>query len=170
MEDTTSGRGGAAESSSAVSELMRALVDLKRTGFSKAGIPFADKRGPGGLRRSEMMLLFTISHMTDGCPEGISVTDLSHRLRVRPPTITRMLDALESSGYIERRPDPHDRRIVRIHLLEKGETFAREGMEHCLASLGELVDYLGEEKTRALAGILDDISLYYSQKGDLCGR
>lgn len=156
--------------SDATDEIILALTTLKRLGISKGGFPFSDKRGPNGLRRSELMLLFTIRHIVHEYPEGVSVTELSHRLCVRPPTVTRMLDALERNGYIERSADPHDRRMVRIRILDAGEELARKGTAHYVSSINDLVNYLGEEKSHTLAGLIDDICSYFSQKCGACKR
>jgi MarR family transcriptional regulator, transcriptional regulator for hemolysin len=38
-------------------------------------------------------------------------------LEVEPITVARLVDRLEARGVVERRPDPRDRRIWRLHLL-----------------------------------------------------
>lgn len=50
------------------------------------------------------------------CPEGVVQRDLSLRLGVEEPTVVRLLDALEASGWVERHPHQLDRRakVVRI--------------------------------------------------------
>lgn len=172
MSDKDTARGSEAQAprGDATGELIRALTALKRLGVSKAGFPFFDKRGPNGLRRSELMLLFTIRHLVRDYPEGVGVTELSRRLHVRPPTVTRMLDALERNGCIERSPDPHDRRMVRIRMLSAGESLARKGMERCVSSINDLVNYLGDEKSRTLAALINDICDYFSEKSGACKR
>ena len=41
-------------------------------------------------------------------------------LEVEPITVARLIDRLEARGMVERRPDPKDRRIWRLHLLPAG--------------------------------------------------
>jgi len=48
---------------------------------------------------------------------GISQKELSEFLEVEPITVARLVDRLEARGMVERRPDPRDRRIWRLHLL-----------------------------------------------------
>ena len=45
---------------------------------------------------------------------------LAEHFHVQPSAITRGLNRLESSGYIERRVDPADGRAQTIHLTERG--------------------------------------------------
>ena len=47
---------------------------------------------------------------------GISQKELAELLEVEPITVARLIDRLESRGMVERRPDPRDRRIWRLHL------------------------------------------------------
>jgi MarR family transcriptional regulator for hemolysin len=47
---------------------------------------------------------------------GITQKELSELLEVEPITVARLIDRLEARGMVERRPDPRDRRIWRLHL------------------------------------------------------
>jgi DNA-binding MarR family transcriptional regulator len=53
-------------------------------------------------------------------PEGISVSELAGLARVRKQTMAQAVDELERMGYIERRPNPHDRRSRLVFLTERG--------------------------------------------------
>ena len=54
-----------------------------------------------------------------------SVRELAEAADVAPPTATRLLDALEAGGYVERRPSERDRRSVDVSLTPAGaETLA----------------------------------------------
>lgn len=48
---------------------------------------------------------------------GITQKELSDVLEVEPITVARLVDRLEQRGMVERRADPSDRRIWRLHLL-----------------------------------------------------
>ena len=50
--------------------------------------------------------------------DDIPISELSKQTGLAKTTLTSMLDRLESSGHIERTPDPTDRRTVRIRLTE----------------------------------------------------
>ena len=51
---------------------------------------------------------------------GLSQKELAEILEVEPITVARLIDRLEERGMVERRPDPRDRRIWRLHLLPAG--------------------------------------------------
>jgi DNA-binding MarR family transcriptional regulator len=48
--------------------------------------------------------------------EGISQVRLAYLTDTDPMTLVRILDRMESDGWVERRPDPDDRRARRLHL------------------------------------------------------
>ena len=52
--------------------------------------------------------------------------DIAKRLRIEGPTLTRMLDALEKDGMVERLPDPADRRTKQLRLTGEGEETLEE--------------------------------------------
>jgi DNA-binding MarR family transcriptional regulator len=52
--------------------------------------------------------------------DGLSGADLSAQLQLDSATITGVIDRLAHLGLIERRPDPHDRRVNRVHLTAQG--------------------------------------------------
>jgi MarR family transcriptional regulator, transcriptional regulator for hemolysin len=51
--------------------------------------------------------------------EGINQGSLAEILEVETVTLGRHIDRLEDSGWVERRRDPADRRVWRLHLAEK---------------------------------------------------
>ena len=52
--------------------------------------------------------------------EGLFMSQLKKGAIVDSPTVTRNVDYLERSGYVERRADGDDRRKTRLFLTEKG--------------------------------------------------
>ena len=48
---------------------------------------------------------------------GISQNEMAAICEVEPITVARLVDRLEARGLVERRADPSDRRIRRLHLL-----------------------------------------------------
>jgi DNA-binding MarR family transcriptional regulator len=53
-------------------------------------------------------------------PDGITVSELADLARVRKQTMAQAVDQLERTGYVERRPNPHDRRSRLVFLTERG--------------------------------------------------
>ncbi len=71
-----------------------------------------DKRAKArGMTRAQWAILIWLERQP-----GISQKELSELLEVEPITVARLIDRLETRGMVERRPDPRDRRIWRLHL------------------------------------------------------
>lgn len=89
-----------------------------------------------GMTRAQWALLSRLERHPD-----ITQSDLAQRSDVEPITVGRLIDRLEASGFVERRPDPGDRRIWRLRLTAKSAPLLREieafrGELHRLMSTG----------------------------------
>lgn len=72
-----------------------------------------DKRArQHGMTRAQWVILIWL----DRWP-GLSQKEVAELLEVEPITVARLVDRLEARGMVERRPDPSDRRVWRLHLL-----------------------------------------------------
>lgn len=72
----------------------------------------ADRRAAAqGLTLAQWKLLIHLERQA-----GLSQKELAEILEVEPITIARLIDRLEAHGLVERRDDPSDRRIWRLHL------------------------------------------------------
>jgi DNA-binding MarR family transcriptional regulator len=52
--------------------------------------------------------------------EGLTHSELAHRLHRSAATITNMVKRMQKAGFVERRPDPADERVSRVYLTEAG--------------------------------------------------
>jgi len=52
------------------------------------------------------------------------VQDLALRLGIEPPSVTRKTQELEQAGYLQRIPDPADRRAIDLRITTRGRTVA----------------------------------------------
>lgn len=58
--------------------------------------------------------------------DGSSQRELAGLMRIEPSTLVRHLDRLEADGYVERRPDPDDRRRLRVFVTREGRARLKE--------------------------------------------
>lgn len=68
-------------------------------------------------------------------PEGIQVSELTKLAHVRKQTMTQAVEELERLGYVERRPDPNDRRARLVFLTERGK-----GVRPVAMAAGKMVE------------------------------
>ena len=82
----------------------------------------ADKRARAhGMTRAQWAILIWLERQP-----GITQKELAELLEVEPITVARLIDRLEARGMVERRPDPRDRRIWRLHLCSSALPMLRE--------------------------------------------
>ncbi len=53
--------------------------------------------------------------------QPLSQTMLGERLHLVKSTVSRLVGLLEQRGYVERRPDPRDKRAVQVWLTDQGK-------------------------------------------------
>ena len=51
--------------------------------------------------------------------EGLRQTELADLLEMEPIAVGRVIDRLQAAGFVERRPDPRDRRAWRLYITEQ---------------------------------------------------
>ena len=74
---------------------------------------FNERLTPLGLTQAQWRALVHLS-----LNEGLNQVSLAERLEVQPMTAARLIDKLAAAGFVERRPDPNDRRAQRLFLTE----------------------------------------------------
>lgn len=81
----------------------------------------------------------------------LSLAELAAAEQVRPPTMSRIVDALVGAGLVSRETDPKDRRSVRIAATDEGRRVMEAGRERRVRALVERVRGLTDSERRALA-------------------
>jgi DNA-binding MarR family transcriptional regulator len=87
-------------------------------------------------------------------PDGLGLRELARSVGIAPPTATRMIDGLESRGYVTRARDPEDGRAVRIALTVEGTAVLHERRAQILARRRAMFDLLTPSERRAAAKVL----------------
>lgn len=93
--------------------------------------------------------------------EGLSQQELARKLLVGRSNISMLLPQIEKRGLIERRPDPNDRRILRLHLTERGRELTQRALaielamiEHSMSTTSiDECNQLGEVMQRMISRI-----------------
>lgn len=85
------------------------------------------KSGLTGPRLSALSVLVFAGPRTLG--------ELAAAEQVKPPTMTRLVQALEREGLVRRSADPGDGRVVRLRATPRGESILRQGRARRVAAL-----------------------------------
>lgn len=75
----------------------------------------AESLAAHGLTLAQFDVLANLAH-----GEGITQQELAARLLVTKGNVVGIIDRAEAAGWVERRPDPEDRRANRLYLTDAG--------------------------------------------------
>ncbi len=89
--------------------------------------------------------------------DGLRLTDLATRAGMTAQSMGELVDDLEVKGYLERRPDPDDRRAKRIYLTGRGRENARVAKQTIAEVEAALAELLGERRYDELRRALEAI-------------
>jgi DNA-binding MarR family transcriptional regulator len=76
----------------------------------------------------------------------LTIGELSNKMYLACSTTTDLVDRMERNGLVARVKDKHDRRVVRIHLLEKGERIIEEVIAKRQHDLAQMLQNFSEEE------------------------
>jgi DNA-binding MarR family transcriptional regulator len=126
---------------SRISRLARRLDLARRDAFTKHGIEPWEFDVLAALRRA-------------GAPYELSPGRLLRETPVTSGTMTNRVDRLAARGYVERYPDPADRRGVLVRLTWEGKATVDAAFEALLAEEAALLADLSDRDRIRLASLL----------------
>lgn len=113
-------------------------------------IVFDDYMKPLGVTRSQWWVLAYLSRH-----DGMIQSDLAAVLELGKAALGGLIDRLEASGFIERRPDANDRRVKRVYLTTRGNQTVKEMREHSHDMSEQVLKGLDHEQRLQLADMLN---------------
>ena len=99
--------------------------------------------------------LSALSVLVFGGP--MTLTELAAAEQVRPPTMTRIIAALEAGELVEREGDPKDRRVVRVRATRLGIEVLEEGRRRRIGLLARELEALPSPDRELLGRSLDTL-------------
>ena len=87
--------------------LLNDVTLLLRKHFDRRAVKF-------GLTRAQWRATKMLYHR-----EGLRQTELAELLEMEPIAVGRVIDRLQAAGFVERRPDPKDRRAWRLYVTDQ---------------------------------------------------
>ncbi|MGD8832162.1 MAG: MarR family transcriptional regulator [Pseudomonadales bacterium] len=111
---------------------------------------FNDAAASLGLTQAQARALLQLSRN-----EGISQVALARLLEIQPITLLRQLDRLADSGFIERRPNPQDRRAQQLYLTGSGNDLIEKLVSLSRTLSVQIMEGVDRE---TLAGLMDGLA------------
>lgn len=90
-------------------------------------------------------------------PEGTRVGEMAATAGITQQSMSELVDSLEGLGYLERRPDPHDRRARIVAFTARGWEAVRAAVAAVDAMEQRWAGGLGRERASTLRAILERI-------------
>lgn len=80
----------------------------------------------------------------------VTLGELAAAEQVKPPTMTRLVRALEREGLVRREKDPADGRVIRLRATARGDALLNEGRSRRVRRLAGPIAELGAADREAL--------------------
>jgi MarR family transcriptional regulator for hemolysin len=122
--------------------LLHDVARLMRTRFDQ-------KARMQGMTRAQWIILAWLDRQP-----GLSQNEMASILEVEPISVGRLIDRLEARGLVERRPDPTDRRVRRLHLLPAANPMIDEIARHREALAAEFLEGIDPDGRSRLVDLL----------------
>jgi DNA-binding MarR family transcriptional regulator len=103
-------------------------------------------------RDMSLTSLSTLATLEQAGPRRI--TDLAASEGVMQPSMTALVNALQRSGLVERRPDHTDRRVALVALTSAGSEYIRARRRAGVEAFMDLIDELPAEEADALGAVI----------------
>jgi MarR family transcriptional regulator, transcriptional regulator for hemolysin len=125
-----------------------------------------DQRAKGlGLSRAQCQLLaYLVYH------EGINQSGLAELLEIEPISLARLIDRMEQAGWVERRPDPRDRRAWLLFMTEKAKPLFAKMIDIGTEVRGEALSGFSKAEHDQIMALLLRVRSNLSEKGSEAAR
>lgn len=138
---------------SAQSSAVRSFTALVRAQASATRRLSAQLSADHGLTISDYEVLLRLARAPD---RRMRRVDLADQVLLTASGITRLLDGLEQSGFVERAACASDRRVVYAVLTDAGLEKLRNASQSHVRQIDEFfVERLGPDELESLAGLLE---------------
>jgi DNA-binding MarR family transcriptional regulator len=134
------------------------MSDLRSFGFFIKDISrlytrrFEERASSLGLTISECKVLVYLARN-----EGVSQARLCELTEIEPMSLVRILDHMQSEGWLERRPDPADRRARQLYLKPKSMSMIEDIWSISDAVRGTAFAGIPQQQAKLLISLLEKI-------------
>src|SRR6476646_1571401 len=91
--------------------------------------------------------------------DGSRLTDLAERAQITKQSMGYLVDYLEERGYLERRPDPTDRRVALICLTDRGWDQIHAALAIIAAIEDDWARRVGKHRMEELRDVLRELGV-----------
>jgi DNA-binding MarR family transcriptional regulator len=114
-----------------------------------------------GLTRAQWLVIARVHRRP-----GLSQSEAADLLEIEKAPAGRLIDRMEAKGWLERRGDPKDRRINRLHLTREGERIHTAIWPIAEATVDDALRHLTVAERRTLTALMKRVKLRLLALGD----
>lgn len=133
-------------------ELLEILDELRRDSIKAIRSPEMKKMY--GLTVRQGSAISQLKLMLEEEPNGVSLKSLAKRMQMTIPATSLLVESMVGKGYMERKPNPEDRRAVCITLTAEGLDLFKNVYSRFHDELDERTKALSEEDLNTLSRIV----------------
>ena len=137
-------------------KLLEILDDMRRDSIKAINAPVQKKMY--GLTVRQGSAISQLKLMQEEAPEGVSLKSLAQRMQMTIPATSLLVEVMVSKGFMERNPNPNDRRAVCIKLTERGSSLFDDVYARFHDELDRRAQALTEEEINAFSSIVEKMS------------
>ena len=121
---------------------------------------------PLGVTRSHWWVLAFLSRS-----DGMSQVALADELDLGKVALGQLIDRLEKTGFVSRRPDEEDRRVKRVHLTKRSHALIARIRDHVSVTEKEILEKVEpadlKATVRALRGMKETLLTMIGETADV---
>ena len=88
---------------------------------------------------------------------GLTQKELSAQLQIRPASLGELVDKLERSGYVERRVNENDKRVLNVYIKEEGRKVINEIAKIRNSMIDNIFSSLTEDEKNQLSALMEKL-------------
>jgi DNA-binding MarR family transcriptional regulator len=110
-----------------------------------------------GLHRSDLTAMNLISQASH-VGQKMSPSDVARQMGLSAAAVTALVDRLERVGHVERQPDAHDRRRVRLDVSEQATGVSRRMFRPLSEEMARVLEPYSDEELDLVVRVLGDLT------------
>lgn len=95
--------------------------------------------------------------------DGLKSSELADRAWCSPGTITSVVNTLVRDGFVERKPDDGDRRVVRLYITDSGRALISYYVPQASARMRKAFDFVDDDDEAVVRRFFVELIAHLSQ-------
>lgn len=87
----------------------------------------------------------------------VKISDISDRLSLPRPGVTRTVKDMEQKGYLKKTVSPEDGRVTWLTLTETGQALSQKYNQECFSMLADYTEEISEEDAEGMIRTMDQL-------------